>query len=425
MVIKHPSLSLYGSGITRNTNLNNPAFLNINFKFTGLFQFMIQRDLIKAIKQDLKKVPTVVLFGPRQTGKTTLVKQLMSASKDRYIYLDLESPADKSKLTDPELFLSRLTDKTVIIDEVQTLPHLFPVLRSLIDRDRKPGRFLLLGSASPELIQQSSESLAGRIRYRELFPFSLEEIGYDNQEKLWFRGGFPLAYLSKNDAEANEWMTDFIHSYTSRDLRMLGLPMQPTEIVRLMQMLAHQHGQIINYSNLARSLGVSMPTVKNAMYYLEEAMLIRTFQPWYVNLGKRLVKSPKVYIRDSGMLHNLLFVNDYEQLMGHPQAGNSWEGFVLQQILTNLPEKLSPWFYRTQDGAEIDLLLTNGTQIQVCIEIKLTNAPTTSRGNTEAILDLKPKYQIIITPGADTYPLKNKWMVYSLQSFLKDLNSFI
>ncbi|MBS1744810.1 MAG: ATP-binding protein [Bacteroidetes bacterium] len=386
---------------------------------------MVQRDLIKIIKQDLKKVPSVVLFGPRQTGKTTLVKQLMSESKSRYLYLDMESPADKARLTDPELFLSRVADKTVIIDEVQTMPHLFPVLRSLIDRNRKPGRFLLLGSASPELIQQSAESLAGRIRYRELFPFSLEEIGFTNQEKLWFRGGFPRAYLAKNDAEAIEWLNDFIYSYVSRDLRMLGLSMQPTEITRLLQMLAHQHGQLLNHSNLARSLGISMPSVKKAMYYLEEAMLIRTLQPWFINVGKRLVKSPKVFIRDSGMLHNLLFVQAYEQLMGHPQAGHSWEGFVVQQILTVLPENIQPWFYRSQDNAEIDLILTKANHAQCAIEIKLTNAPEIRRGNTEAIADLKPKHTIIITPGADTYPLKDKWVVYNLENFLKEMESLL
>ncbi|MBN9350054.1 MAG: ATP-binding protein [Chitinophagaceae bacterium] len=386
---------------------------------------MIQRDLIKTIKKDLKKVPSVVLFGPRQTGKTTLVKQLMSESKNKYMYLDMESPADKARLTDPELFLSRLTDKPVILDEVQTMPHLFPVLRSMIDRNRKPGRFLLLGSASPELIQQSAESLAGRVRYRELFPFSLKEIGYASQEKLWFRGGFPRAYLAKNNAEATEWLNDFIHSYVSRDLRMLGLPMQPTEITRLLQMLAHQHGQLLNHSNLARSLGISMPSVKKAMYYLEEAMLIRTLQPWFINVGKRLVKSPKVFIRDSGMLHNLLFVQSYEQLMGHPQAGHSWEGFVLQQILTILPENIHPWFYRSQDNAEIDLILTKGNRAQCAIEIKLTNAPEIRRGNTEAIADLNPKHCIVITPEAETYPLKDKWWVYGVENFLKELHSFL
>lgn len=190
-------------------------------------------------------------------------------------------------------------------------------------------------------------------------------------------------------------------------------------------MLAHQHGQLVNYSNLARSLGMSMPSVKKAMYYLEEAMLIKTLHPWLVNAGKRLVKSPKVYIRDSGMLHHLLFVQNYEQLMGHPQSGNSWERFVMQQIFTQLPEHIRPWFYRSQDGAETDLVLTKGINAQCAIEIKLTNAPEIKRGNTEAITALQPRHTVVITPGADTYPLKDKWMVYNLENFLKELDSFM
>ncbi|HEY6083153.1 MAG TPA: ATP-binding protein [Chitinophagaceae bacterium] len=386
---------------------------------------MIQRELIKIIKNDLKTVPAIVLYGPRQSGKTTLVKQLTLKDRKRFSYLDMESVADSAKLRDPELFLSRVTDKTVVIDEVQTLPGLFPVLRSLIDQNRKPGRFLLLGSASPELIQHSSESLAGRIRYREMFPFSLNEVGYGHQDKLWFRGGFPKAYLAANDESAMEWLTDFVYSYASRDLRALGLPMQETQITRLLQMLSYQHGQLVNYSNIARSLGVSVPTTMKAMYYLEEAMLIRTLKPWYFNAGKRLVKTPKVYIRDSGMLHNLLFLQNYEQLMGHPQAGNSWEGFVIQQIFFRLSRNIHPWFYRSQDGSEVDLILSKGNTIQCAIEIKLTNAPEIRRGHTEAITSLKPKHCIVITPDAETFPLKDKWMVYSLDNFLKDMETLM
>ncbi len=382
---------------------------------------MIQRNLIKTIKKDLNSTPAVVLYGPRQVGKTTLVKELYRQEKDRFIYLDLESRADRAKLNDPELFLHQMRNKTVILDEVQTFPNLFPVLRSLIDANRKPGRFLLLGSASPELIQQSSESLAGRTQYREMFPFSMEETGVSKLNTLWFRGGFPPAFLAQNEEEVSIWMETFIYTYASRDLRLLGLPMQTQELLRLIQMLAHQHGQILNYSNLSRSLGVSMPTVKNAMYYLEEALLIRTLKPWHTNLKKRLVKTPKVFIRDTGMLHHLLFIDGFNQLMGHPQAGNSWEGFVIQQILMMLPRNIHPWFYRTQAGAEIDLMLTKGEKIQCAIEIKLTNAPSIKRGHTEAILDLTPIHKVIVTPDADTYPLKGGWTVYRLADFLKNL----
>lgn len=386
---------------------------------------MIQRELIKTVEKDLQTVPAIVLYGPRQSGKTTLVKQIAAKNSTLFLYLDMEKPSDNIKLRDPELFLSKATNKTVIIDEVQTLPDLFPVLRALIDRERKAARFMLLGSASPEILQHSAESLAGRVRYRELFPFSLTEAGVTQMDKLWLRGGFPKAFLSQDDETAMDWLTDFIYTYASRDLRILGLPMRETEVTRLLQMLAHQHGQLLNYSSLSRSLGVSAPTVTNALYYLEEAMLIRTLKPWHFNAGKRLVKTPKIYIRDTGMLHNLLFLGNYEQLMGHPQAGNSWEGFVIQQILTKLPRNIYPWFYRSQAGAEIDLLLTKGNTIQCAIEIKLTNAPELRRGHIQAVQDLKPKHQILITPHADTYPLKDKWIVYGLTAFLKDMGKLL
>jgi predicted AAA+ superfamily ATPase len=385
---------------------------------------MIRRELIDILKNDLKEVPAIMLFGPRQAGKTTLVKKIAAESSAEFLYLDMESPSDKNKLDDPELFLTQVEEKTVIVDEVQLIPSLFPVLRTLIDKKRKAGRFLLLGSASPELIQHSSESLAGRVRYRELFPFSLEEVGKRNQNTLWLRGGFPEAFLSKNDEQAAAWLKDFIYSYASRDLRALGLSLQERQVTRLMQMLAHQHGQLLNYSSLAKSLGISVPSITKAAFYLEEAMLIRTLQPWHFNTKKRLVKTPKVYIRDTGMLHNLLFLHNFEQLMGHPQVGNSWEGFVIQQILTRLPQNIQPWFYRSQDGSEIDLILSKANGILAALEIKLSDAPKITRGNTEAVKELSPKHSVIITPQADTYPIKGGWMVYGLDGLLKDMDRF-
>jgi len=362
-------------------------------------------------------MPAVALLGPRQVGKTTLVKQIAAANPENFIYLDLESTADLAKLQDAELFLTNYEDKTVVIDEIQHLPELFPVLRSLIDKDRKPGRFLLLGSASPELLRQSAESLAGRIRYRELYPFNLIETENSALNTLWYRGGFPQAFLAEDDKATVEWLSDFVNSYVTRDLAQLGLAMPSTQILRLLQMLAHSHGQLVNYSNLSRSLAVTQTTVTNAMYYLEESMLIRTLQPWHFNSKKRLVKSPKIYIRDSGMLHNLLFLPNYNQLMGHPQAGNSWEGFVIQQILSLLPKNRQTWFYRTQDGAETDLLITEGNNITHAIEIKLTNAPAVKRGHTQSLLDLKPQHAFIITPGSDEFMTKD-WEVMKLEAFL-------
>lgn len=379
---------------------------------------MIIRELIEILKKDLENTPVVVLYGPRQVGKTTLVKEIAAQNPEQYLYLDLEAPSDINKIQDPELFFKHVSDKTIIIDEVQTLPDLFPVFRSLVDEDRRPGRFILLGSASPELLQRSAESLAGRVTYRELFPFLLSEIGIERQNELWQRGGFPKSFLAKDNEIADKWLQDFIFSYASRDLRLLGLSLKEKEVTRLLQMLAHQHGQLLNYSNLANSLGLSVPTITNAIYFLEEAMLIRTLSPWHFNVKKRLVKAPKVYIRDSGMLHHLLFLDNFEQLMGHPQSGNSWEGFVMQQIFGQLPYYFHPYFYRSQDGAEIDLVLVKGSNVVAAIEIKLSNSPKLSRGNTEAVKVLQPTHKFIITPDTDSYPIKEDWMVCNLNEFL-------
>ncbi len=383
---------------------------------------MFQRNLFNIIQKDLQTVPVVVLYGPRQVGKTTIVKQLVTNNKNQFIYIDVELPSDRAKLADPELFLSSLEHKTVILDEVQFLPQLFPSLRSLVDRNRRPGRFLLLGSASPTIMQHSAESLAGRVRYRELFPFSLSEVEDGNQQELWFKGGFPEAFLSATEEDAIHWYADFIHSYATRDLALMGLPMASLQIQRLLQMVAHNHGQVVNYSTLARSLGVSQPTITNALYYLEEAMLIRTLKPWNNNARKRLIKSPKIYIRDTGMLHSLLGLGDYTQLLGHPQAGNSWEGFVIQQIIANLPKQIQPFYYRTGAGAELDLLLVKGNEVAVAIEIKLSSAPQLTRGNTESLNDVKARHGAVVSPIPGSYPLKDKLVVYGVQEFLNELN---
>ena len=385
---------------------------------------MLKRNLLRIIQKDLEKVPVLVLFGPRQVGKTTLAKQLAASNPAYFVYLDMELPSDRNKLSDIELFLTPLANKTVVIDEVQLIPELFPVLRSLIDKERRPGRFLLLGSASPDLLQQSAESLAGRVRYREVSTLTLDEVrGGKLQNKLWFRGGFPNAFITESDQDAMDWQADFVRTYATRDMVMLGLPMPAMQIERLLQMLAHMHGQLVNYSQLAGSLGVSQPTVTRAMIYLEQAMLIRTLKPWHNNLGKRLVKTPKVYIRDTGMLHYLLGLTTYQQLLGHPQAGNSWEGFVVQQILALLPHQYKPFFYRTSGGSELDLLLVKGNNIDYAIEIKLSTAPQLSRGNTEAVADLQPSQYRIIAPVSTTYSLKSKWVVDSLYAFLLELKT--
>ncbi len=384
---------------------------------------MYERTLLPVIMEDLKKVPAVVLFGPRQVGKTTLVKQIASSDPDLFLYLDLELPSDRNKLSEPELFLKNQTAHTIILDEVQFMPDLFPVLRALIDEDRRPGRFLLLGSASPLLMQHSAESLAGRIRYRELFPFTLSEVPENELNKLWLRGGFPEPFLSASDTDAIDWQAHFSRSYTTRDLALLGLSMAPVQIERLLQMLAHMHSNVVNFSNLARSLGVSQPVVANALYYLEEALLIRTLKPWYSNAKKRLVKTPKVYIRDTGMLHYLLGINSYKQLLGHPQSGNSWEGFIIQQIISILPPSVQPCFYRTADGSELDLLLVKSNNVSMAIEIKMSAAPQLTRGNTIAANDVNPESRILISHISGSYPLKGDWMNYGIESFLKLLKN--
>ncbi|MEO7766588.1 MAG: DUF4143 domain-containing protein, partial [Ferruginibacter sp.] len=298
-----------------------------------------------------------------------------------------------------------------------------PVIRSLVDKERHPGRFLLLGSASPELLQQSAESLAGRVRYREVFPLILDEAGgAAMQNELWFRGGFPSAFTAENQQDAMDWQADFVRTYATRDMAMLGLPMPAMQIERLLQMLAHMHGQLVNYSQIARSLGVSQPTVTNAIQYLEQALIIRTLKPWHTNLGKRLVKSPKIYIRDTGMLHHLLGLNGFPQLLGHPQAGNSWEGFVIQQILAIVPRQFQPFFYRTSGGSELDLLLVNGSILEYVLEIKLSTAPQLTRGNTEAALDLQPLKCVVVAPVTGVFSIRDKWLVYGVEEFINEIN---
>jgi predicted AAA+ superfamily ATPase len=386
---------------------------------------MLERTLIDILRKDLRQVPAVVLFGPRQVGKTTMARELAAASPNDFVYFDLELPSDRIRFSDPELFLRGLADRTVILDEVQVLPELFPVLRGLIDQDRRPGRFLLLGSVSPALLQQSSESLAGRIRFREVMPLTLREAGgSDFLEHLWVRGGYPVSFLAKDDQEAMAWHADFVHSYATRDLALMGLAMSPPDIERLLLMLAHVHGQLVNYSQLSRALGVSQPTVRNALDYFEHAMLIRTLRPWHSNAKKRLVKTPKLYIRDSGMLHYLLGISGYQALLGHPQAGNSWEGFVVQQVISVMPRDMQAWFYRTAGGAELDLVITRGGKAAFAIEAKLTLSPKPTRGNTEAVQDLAlpPEHQFIVAPVRGSFPLPGGWEVCEVGEVVRNLS---
>jgi len=380
---------------------------------------MIERKLSKQLLKYLEHFPVVGIVGPRQVGKTTFVKQNIKLFKNQTIYIDLESPEDYNKLKDPELFLLNFSKKTVIIDEVQLYPELFPILRSLVDKDRHPGRFILLGSASPDLIRDSSESLAGRIAYMELNPMDMIELhNIQNTERLWLKGGFPNAILETDDEMGVVWMQNFIKTYIERDLPILGLGAPLKTIERLWSLLAHVNGNLLNYSQLANSLGISVNSVKSYIQFFEQAFIIRTLQPFYLNLKKRLIKSPKIYFRDSGILHHLLRIFNIEDLFGNPIVGNSWEGFVIQQIVNSLSFAIDSHFYRTQDGSEIDLILSKGSNILCTVEIKHTNSPKLSRGNTLAIETLKCKANYIITPSSDDYPIKENVQVCSLEHFI-------
>ncbi|WP_205943080.1 ATP-binding protein [Pedobacter cryotolerans] len=366
----------------------------------------------------LKTSPAIAILGPRQVGKTTLAKQL---NKD-FIYLDMENPRDTAKLQDSYSYLESLEKATVIIDEVQLMPELFSILRPLIDAKRTPGRFILLGSASPELVKGISETLAGRISYNELTPINLTEIiKIKDYTTHWFRGGFPDALLATSDEFSKNWIDDFIKSYVERDLaKMFGVDLAPTLLRNFWNMLAHSNGNLFNAELFSRSLGVSAPTVTRYLDFLEGGYLIRRLQPWFVNAKKRLVKSPKTYIRDTGILHGLLNIPSYEDLFGHPIIGSSWEGYVIEQIYQLKNQHTDLFFYRTQAGAECDLVLVKGITPVACIEIKLSNSPVISKGFINCTEDLEPKFKYVITPQSDTYKTTNDVVVTNLRNFLEE-----
>lgn len=325
------------------------------------------------------------------------------------IFLDLEKKQDRNQLTDPDSFFAQHRHELVIIDEVQVMPELFGVLRPAIDEDRRPGRFLLLGSASPQLVKGVSESLAGRVQYLELPGVNFKEAtdyGID-LNTLWLRGGFPASLIAKKASISFDWREQLIRSFVERDLSLLfGTEITTVTVRNFWQMIAHQQGGIWNAQQFASSLGVTAPTVKRYLQFLIGAFLIRSLEPWFVNTTKRLVKTPKIFVRDSGLLHALLDIHDYRQLLGHPVAGGSWEGFVIEQIIQLLPNSIRPFFYRTHQGAEADLVLIKGITPIACIEIKLNNAPVISKGFYQSMEDLKLKKGFVITPSSENYHVK-------------------
>lgn len=390
---------------------------------------MIDRAALRAsVEAELRRFPVVALTGSRQAGKTTMAKSL----RDDAVYLDLELPSHRRRLAEPELFLRAHADRLVVLDEIQRVPDLFPTLRGLVDEDRRPGRFLVLGSAGPDLLRQSSESLAGRIAYLEFPPFGLTEVadpGGDadpgaTRDLLWVRGGYPPSYLATTEEDSLAWRRQFLSSYVERDLPLLGLGGPPEQVRRLWTMLAHLQGQHWNAATIGASLGVTGPTTTRWLDFLVGACLVRRLPPLLPNLGKRLVKSPKVYVRDSGLAHALLGIADLPALLGHPVAGASFEGFVIEQILRTVAPGTDAAFFRTHGGAEIDLVLTGPDGARIAVEVKLADAPTLSRGFHEASSDLRPARSIVVVPGGVPYPLARGVDVVPLAALLADPAAF-
>jgi len=380
---------------------------------------MINRRISSEIKDSLSYFPVVSIIGPRQVGKTTLAKQIMVESVKPTLYLDLELQSDLFKLNDVELFLSQHSEKMIVIDEVQNKKELYPLLRALVDRTRESGQFLLLGSASPELIRHSSESLAGRIAYHQLHPFDLTEIPETiSQNDLWVKGGFSNVLFAKNDDLARRWMENFISTYLNRDLLQLGLNASPKIIRNLWTMMAHLNGQLFNATTLGNSLGISTPTVKRYVDFLEEAFLLKSLHPFSWNMPKRLVKTPKIYLTDSGILHHLSGVTDFNNLSGNPIIGSSWESFVINQILALKKNQIDLYFYRTHHGAEVDLVFTKGLTVVATAEIKYSNSPQLTKGNFQAFDDLNAPMNYVITPSSDDYLFKERIRICSLKAFI-------
>src|SRR4030043_1189685 len=380
---------------------------------------MIKRLLQERVEKSLKKYPVVGILGSRQVGKTTLAKMIKDRMKRKVIYLDLELPSDLNKLQDPELYLSYFEDTLVIIDEIQRMPPPFPLLRALVDRKRTAGRFLILGSASPEIIRHSSESLAGRIIYHELSPFSLSEINNERIQKLWLRGGYPESYLLKSNDDSFTWREAFIKTYLEMDIPQLGIRIPAQQLRRFWTMIAHSHGQLWNASKIAGSLGISAPTVRSHLDILEETFVVRQIQPYHSNIKKRLIKSPKVYIRDSGLLHTLLNIRTIEDLHSHPSLGSSWEGFIVEQILGILPERWQAYFYRTGAGADIDLVLFDSKHKPIAIEIKYSMSPKVDRGFWNAYEDLSCKKGFVVYPGVESYTLGKNVLTLPVKDMAK------
>jgi predicted AAA+ superfamily ATPase len=379
-----------------------------------------RKQEVEAIQGLLRRHPVVGMIGARQVGKTTLARLLIEKTKGPSSNFDLENPEDLARIADPMLALKDL-EGLVVIDEIQRQPNLFPVLRVLVDRPKSATHFLVLGSASPDLLRQSAETLAGRIFYHKLGGFSLEEVGVENHLQLWLRGGFPRSYLARTHAGSDEWRRGFIRTFLERDLPQLGIIIRSTTLRRFWTMIAHYHGQIWNGSEFARSFGVADTTVRNYLDLMTSALVIRQLSPWHENISKRQVKAPKIYIADSGVLHTLLGLRTLKDLEGHPKVGASWEGFVLEQVIHRLAARVDEcFFWATHGGAELDLLVVRGQQ-RLGFEIKRTTSPQITPSMRYALLDLHLRSLDVIYAGETTFPMDKKIRAVAFRHLLQDI----
>lgn len=390
---------------------------------------MILRRQQALVIDRLRTAPSVVMLGPRQVGKTTMARHLAGERGSRALYLDLERPADRRRLEDANAFLRAQSGKLVVIDEIHRAPGLFEILRGIIDDRRgagdRAGHFLLLGSAALDLMRQSTESLAGRVAYVELAPIDAGELPRRSPgvNQLWVRGGFPQSLLAEDDADSLTWRRDFLRSYLERDVPMFAPRLPAETIARLWGMLAHGQGTLLNQSRLASSLGVSAPAVGRYIDLLAELLLVRRLRSWSGNLGKRLVRAPKVYVRDSGLLHALVELETWNDVVGHPLAGPSWEGFVIENLIATAGDRRVPFFFRTEDGAEIDLVFERGGRVELAIEIKRTTAPEVSKGFRLACAALRPRHAYVVHGGTDEWPMRDGVTAISLVGLMKRLES--
>ncbi|MEK7255547.1 MAG: ATP-binding protein [Bacteroidota bacterium] len=381
---------------------------------------LLPRHLAPEVSRLSQYFPAVGIIGPRQVGKTTLARMVTEKWERPVLFLDLEDPEHFASLRQPMLFLERYSDHTVVLDEVQRMPEIFPVLRVLIDRDRQPGRFILLGSAAPELVRQSSETLAGRIAYVELSPLTLDEAGAEiGYEKHWLRGGFPGSLLAPDDAFSFDWRKNFVRTYLERDLPQLGISADPVLVGQFWTMLAHLSAGLANREKLVTSLSLHTQTVQKYLHLFEAAFLVRSVFPFIPNVPKRLVKTPKIYLRDTGILHYLLAIPGWQALLGHPSLGNSWETYVVNQVAALLPAGYEMYFYRTHSGAEADLVLAKGGVPEIMAEIKFSTSPVLSKGFHISRQDLQTQRHFVICPVKKPFPLQQEIEVIGLRNLEK------